>query len=306
MEVIMIDYQEAKMNLTGPIASVSTPFLYDGSIDYKGLRNCVDFYVEGGSKTILLTYGDSLYSVLTDNEVAEVTKTVVQQTAGRAMVVAAERMWWTGKVVEFARYCKSIGADMLMVLPPDWSFSATHKTLAVHYETVSKEIPVMLVTALGNRPLPLETIEMLIDKNPRIPAVKDDISGQYGKKLATLVKGRMAYLCGGKKENFLYLYPYGADGYISKFMRFKTSIAHEFWGLVINKEFEKAAEYVNKYDAPFYDDLLRKFNITKDGLIHAAMEIYGLAERWRRPPYDNPDDEQMEMIKEYFKTNALL
>ena len=74
----------------------------DGEIDYDSLRGLVERGIEGGSTTMLLTYGDSLFSLLTDDEVAEVTRVVAEQTAGRAAVVAADRIWWTGKAVAFA------------------------------------------------------------------------------------------------------------------------------------------------------------------------------------------------------------
>ena len=88
--------QMAKKALTGPIASVSVPFLRDGQIDYDSLRSSVDFDVEHGSGTILLTYGDSLYSILTDKEITEISRIVVEQTAGRAMTCVAGR-WWMGE-----------------------------------------------------------------------------------------------------------------------------------------------------------------------------------------------------------------
>src|SRR6185312_14300727 len=124
---------EIRHALSGPIASISTPFTRDGAIDYRGLRTIIDYAIAAGSRTVLLTYGDSLYSLLTDQEVAEVTKVTVEHTANRAMVVAADRIWWTGKTAEFARYCREIGADMLMVLPPEWFGSCTIDTLVAHY-----------------------------------------------------------------------------------------------------------------------------------------------------------------------------
>ena len=90
-----MDRQEIRQALTGPVASVHTPFQRDGSIDFAGLRAQVDFTIGAGGKTVLLTYGDSLFSALTDEEVAEVTRAVVEQTARRAMVVAADRAWAT-------------------------------------------------------------------------------------------------------------------------------------------------------------------------------------------------------------------
>ena len=81
---------KARCHITGPISSISTPFDRAGNIDESALRKCVDFAVEvAKSETLLLTYGDSLYSVLTDQEIADVTRITVEQNAGRKLVVAA-------------------------------------------------------------------------------------------------------------------------------------------------------------------------------------------------------------------------
>ena len=161
--------QEIRNNLTGPVASIRTPFLRDGRIDYAGLRRYVDFSVEAGSPTMLLTWGDSLYTLLTDEEIAEVTRVVCEQTAGRAMVVAAERNWGTPKLVEFARYAKQTGAGVLMVMPPDWAGSCTTSTLVDHYAAAAAELPVMIITATfvpRGEAFGLETLKRVRDEVP--------------------------------------------------------------------------------------------------------------------------------------------
>lgn len=94
--------EEIRYHLTGPNATIRTPFLRDGSIDYNGLRQLIDFIIAAGSRSVILTIGDSLFSLLSDEEIADVTRVTVEHTAGRAMVVAADKYYWTGKAVEFA------------------------------------------------------------------------------------------------------------------------------------------------------------------------------------------------------------
>ena len=55
----------------GPCNSVPTIFHEDGTIDYPSIRNLIDFSIDGGCDVIMLTWGDSLISLLTDDEVAE-------------------------------------------------------------------------------------------------------------------------------------------------------------------------------------------------------------------------------------------
>jgi dihydrodipicolinate synthase/N-acetylneuraminate lyase len=54
---------EIRAALAGPVASVSTLFRRDGRVDFAALRRIVDFVIEGGSRTVLLTYGGSPITV---------------------------------------------------------------------------------------------------------------------------------------------------------------------------------------------------------------------------------------------------
>ena len=99
-----VSREEVRAALTGPVTSVKIPFQRDGSIDFVGLRTYIEFVLAAGSRALILTYGDSLYSVLSDQEVAEVTRAVVEDAAGHALVVAGDRMWATPQAVAFARY----------------------------------------------------------------------------------------------------------------------------------------------------------------------------------------------------------
>jgi len=293
--------------LTGPISSISTPFTKDGSIDVRALRACVEFAVtEAKSGTILLTYGDSLYSILTDQDVAEVTQIVTEQTAGRKMVVGAGS-WWTGESIRFAQYCHTLGVDMFMPLPPNWAGSCNEQTLVEHFEQVSKVMPVMLVTSIGpGVSVPLGVIKTLLERESNIVAIKDDICGPYGRRLAALNDGRCAFLSGGRKENHLDQLPYGhlPDSYLSLYMRFKPTVAHRYWEAITSGRIQDAVAIINKFDIPFMD-FCTKNGVHFDAVVHGAMELAGVTQRWRRLPYSTLDDDRMEKLKSFFTSVGL-
>jgi 5-dehydro-4-deoxyglucarate dehydratase len=296
----MTHRHDFRQSLSGPISSISTPFTRDGSIDQAALRACVDFAVtEARSGTILLTYGDSLLSLLTDQEVAEVTRVVVEQTAGRKMVIAANCSW-TGQAIRFAEYCRSIGVDLFMPLPPNWAGSCTEATLVDHFEQVSKVMPTMLVTAIGpGVSVPLGAVRTLLQRAPGLVAIKDDICGPYGRRLASLTSGQWAFLSGGRKENHLDQLPYGADGYLSLYMRFKPAIAHRYWAAIAANDLPAAVAIINTFDIPFMD-FCATHGVHFDAVVHGAMELAGLTQRWRRAPYSSLSDEKMEKLKAFF------
>lgn len=289
---------EYKHAFTGPLASVSTPFQQDGAIDFKGLDNFVEHVIAAGSRSVVLTYGDSLYSLLTDDEIAGVTQRVVARTGKRALVVAADRIWWTGRTLEFARYCRSIGADILMVLPPDWCMGCTVASLVEHFGRIAREIPVMIVTNfLSKWPLPrsVELIRRLRDEVPGVVAVKDDVGGELGRQLGLLVSGRWAIFASGTKRAVLNNVPFGCDGYLSSFIYLKPDIAHAFWRAVVASDNAAIRTIIAEVDVPFWNHL-ENVPGSFDAAVHAMLELLGLAPRWRRPPYHSFTDEEMEQL----------
>lgn len=300
---LMIDRDAVREALTGPVTSISVPFNQDDSIDYASLRRCLDFYIAGGSKAMILTHGDSLYSLLSDQEIAEVTKVVVEHTAHRALVVAADRQWSTPQEIEFAQYCREVGADLLMVLPPNWGLSCTLSSFVNHYAAVAEHIPVMLVTNLFKK-LPLaqalNVIERVRDQVSGVVAIKDDLAGEFARKMAVRVHDKWAIISGGHKGNFLDLLSYGCDGYFSTFSRFNSQIGRNYWAAIQAGDWEKVREIIHNHDMPLFETLKAQPG-GYDAAIHAALELAGMAQRWRRKPYYSLNDEEMEVLGERFK-----
>ena len=303
----MITREQVRHNLSGPIASLSTVFNRDGSIDYDGLRSLIDADILGGTKTILLTWGDSLFSLLTDDEIAEVTKVVVEHTGTRAMVVAADGTWWTGKTVEFAKYVRGLGADVLMVKPPVWAGSCTVDTLVDHYATVAEHIPVMLVTNVfeSNTELGLRTIERVCEEVDNVVAIKDDISGEFACKMTSIAHDKLAVFDGGGKAPYLKIVHYGAVGFMSTLIMAVPQHTASYWSAIERGDWEIAARIISNHDEPFRDYI---FNLPggADSGVHGMLELYGIAQRWRRNPYYNMNDEEMEQYQDFFKSRGWL
>ena len=75
---------EIRARLRGPVNSLPTIFTPDGAVDYDGIRSAIDYTIANGGNVIMLTWGDSLISLLTDDEVAAVHRTVIEHVGGRA------------------------------------------------------------------------------------------------------------------------------------------------------------------------------------------------------------------------------
>jgi len=304
----MIDRDRVREALTGPITSIATPFNMDGSVDYESLCRILDFNIAAGSKTMLLTAGDSNLIVQSDQEIADVSKAVVDHTVGRAMVVTADRHFHTRQAVEFAKYAAEIGSDVHMVLPPDWAGSCTPETLRDHYAAVAEHIPVMLVTGVfipRGEEFGLETLRMVADTVENVVAIKDDMHGRFVTRMALLVHDQWAVFTAGQKQDHLRVHPYGCDGYMSTMMSFKPEIAHAYWNAIETDDMPAAKAIIRDYDIPFFDLIMRSPG-SFDAAIHGILEIFGISQRWRPPPYYNLNEAEMEKLKDGLRNIRLL
>ncbi|MCE9592107.1 MAG: dihydrodipicolinate synthase family protein [Planctomycetes bacterium] len=291
----MPHHPELQHALASPIPSIRTPFLRDGAINYPGLRDYVERCIAHGAQALMLTYGDSLFSLLTDAELADVTRAVVEQACGRAKIIAADRQWWTGKCVEWAKFCREIGADIVMVYPPDWVQSCTIETLADHYTAVSRELPVMLVTiALIKRDeeFRMELVRRLYENSPGVVSVKDDICGPFGQRMAAAVHDRWTVIAGGTKQIHFDLAPHGCRGHLSTLLVYKPDIARRYWSAVTAGDTAAAKKIVDDYDIPMFA-AMSALPGSFDAGMHAWSELAGIHPRWRRAPYYNLTDAEM-------------
>ena len=108
-----MDRKEAMERMIGPVPSISIPFTQDGEVDYRGLADFVEFLVANKTSTLLITLADSLFSILSDAEIEEITRVVTRQNRGRAMVVAGTQRWWTQKSGCVCPFCQGMRRDMV-------------------------------------------------------------------------------------------------------------------------------------------------------------------------------------------------
>lgn len=305
---------ELRDALNSPIPSIRTPFTVDGQIDFDGVRSQIDFLIAGKAKTLMLTSGDSLFTVLTDDEVAELARAVIEHTRGRAKVIAADNGWATRKAVAYGEYCKQMGADLLMLLPPDWGASTTPDTLIDHFNAVGEHIPTMLVTAFfsqsgvfGARPATFRSnvIQALYEHSPNQVAIKDDIFGDESISMCMLTHDRWAIVSGGCMYNHMQQFPYGVDGYLCMLVSYKPDIAWQYFNAVQNRDFNTAWNVVREIETP-----LRRLIATFEGgfntVVHGMAELYGINGRYLPPPYHTMTDQQMEKLADSLKNMNLL
>lgn len=278
---------EIKKRLEGPVNSIPTPFLRTGEVDWQGARNVIETGILGGSTVSLLTYGDSQFDFLSDEEVAQLTKTLVEQTKGRALTVAANRRWWTGKNLEFARYCRELGVDVLMLLPPVQAMAS--KGLVEYYRAAAEIMPVMIVGAPG-----YELLDGLVGI-PNICCFKEDGSEAYAVETMARYCQHWKFMTGGGLWRHWTQWPFGCRAFMCVFSSFAPLVGQRYWEALQENDLAAAGEVVSRFDRPFFR-LGEKFPAGLLAVWHAALELRGVAKRWLRPPAMSLSDAEMERL----------
>ena len=289
---------EVRARLTGPINSVPVAFTPDGDIDHRAIRHMINKSLNAGCSVVMLTWGNSLISLLSDDEVAEVHTTVADCVADTALLVACDNMWGLPKCVEFARYVRNIGFHVYMVRPPD-TMPGTPETLADYYKEVANEIPLMLVGQV-----PLATCESLEDV-PGVCSFKEDASVDYAHEVGMRWGDRWTIVGGGGLRRHHLLAPHGwCPAWLDYFMCSYPQPAFDYWSALLSGDVTQAWDVVARWELPVRD-FAALTSYGWDGLVrHALPELFGTAPRWRRLPAPNPSDADMETLQGFLSSHG--
>ena len=297
-----MNIETCRSHLSCPIPSIRTPFLQNGDIDFKGLNIYVDRLLAEGFQTLMLTAGDSHYKCLSDQEILEVTKAVCRQARGKAFIIGADCEHNTRDALHFAEEFKKFGVDLFMALPCDWGHSTTPESLAAHYLAIGKVLPVMIVTNLfiaRGADFGLKTIRATLEVGANVLAIKDDMGGTFAEDLGLYFHKRLALVSGGQKRNHLHMLPFGVDGYLSTMAGLcYTEIVEKYWTAIQSHDLDAAVAVVRDIDAPFFRHIMTSPG-GFDACMHGAMELRGLCQRWRRPPYYSLNQNEMEKLADF-------
>ncbi len=272
--------------IQGPVNSIPTTFLADGSIDWNGIANIIECGIGGGSEVSLLTYGDSQFDFLTDDEVTQLTKFLVERVNRRSVTVAATRRWPTHVAEEFARFCLDSDVDVLMVLPSDF---ASNCGRIEQYRAIARIIPEMLVGC------PAHTLlDALVDTDG-ICAFKEDGTEAYAVNTMRRYAGRWTFLTGGHLWRNFTQWPCGCRAYFCWLAALAPEVSQRYWNAVLKMDAREAGEIISEIEAPAFA-LAESVTGGWQAVWRAALEINGVASRHLRMPMESATDRDVEAI----------
>lgn len=288
---------EIRGRVRGPVNSIYTTFTRDGEFDWNGIRQLIDNGIENGSDITLLTFGDSQLGFMTDQEVAELTRVMVEQSAGRSLTVAATKRWATRTTIEFAEFCKGLGVDLLMTLPMDHVFSDEGKIN--WYKAAAEVLPIMIVG------FPTMGVLEGVKDEPRICSFKEDGTLNYTIDALVHYPNQWAYITGGMFKRHLTQWPYGVESYFCWAAGFAPDISRRYWTAIQGNDLSSAAEIVRTIEAPLFKLMDRYPEMFQD-VIRGALELNGVAQRYLPSPRRSLTDSETEELSAALKPLGLL
>lgn len=140
-----------KNPLTGILPVAPTPFHSNGAVDEEGMRRVLDCLIDQGVDAICILANYSEQFVLSDDERATLMRVSLEHVAGRVPVIVTTSHFSTDIAVKRAIDASSMGADMLMMMPPyhGTGLRADDAGILEHFSAVSDaiSIPIMVQDA---------------------------------------------------------------------------------------------------------------------------------------------------------------
>ncbi len=151
---------------TGIWPVAPTPFNDDGSLDLEGMKRVLDLLIDQGVDGICILANFSEQFLLSDDEREVLTRLCLAHVAGRVPVIVTVSHFSTQIVETRAKLAASLGAAMLMMMPPyhGTGLRADENSAIEHFQRVGKAggIPIMLQDA------PLSGVQLTVSQIVRM------------------------------------------------------------------------------------------------------------------------------------------
>lgn len=234
---------------TGAGVAIITPMNADGSINYDGFAENIEYQIKNGTDAIIVCGTTGEASTMTDEEHIECIRFCVEKTAGRVPVIAGTGSNDTKYAVELSKIAQEKGADGLLLVTPYYN-KASQNGLVAHFGAVAEavDIPIILYNIPGRTGMSIEigTYKKL-SQYKNIVAVKE-ASGNisYTSKLIAEC-GDFLDVYSGNDDIIVPMMSIGAKGVISVLSNVMPKETHEMAQLCLDNNCEEAAKFQMKY-----------------------------------------------------------
>ncbi|MBQ3185499.1 MAG: dihydrodipicolinate synthase family protein, partial [Firmicutes bacterium] len=161
--------------IKGSMVALVTPFTEDGSVNFKRVRELVEWHIQEGTDAILVLGTTAETPTLTTEEEDEIVRIAIEQNAGRVPIVVGSGSNNTAKAIETSLKYEKMGADALLVISPYYN-KANKQGMIQHFLAVADAVntPIILynVPARTGISISYEVLEAVC-KHKNIVGIKE-------------------------------------------------------------------------------------------------------------------------------------
>ena len=186
-----------KFKYSGIWPVAPTPFKDNGGVDYEGMKRVLECMIDQKVDGICILANFSEQFLLTDNEREKLTKLCLEKIAGRTKTIVTISHFSTKIVCDRAELSKSLGADIVMMMPP-YHGTLLKGNAAQTFEQFNEinkiGIPIMIQDApLSGVDLTVPLLTKMINEIEYLTCFKIE-SPQAASKIRSLIKNCSSYL----------------------------------------------------------------------------------------------------------------
>lgn len=278
----------------GTGVALITPFNKDGSVNYEGLTELLEFQIANKTDAIVICGTTGEASTMPDNEHLAVVEHAVKIVNKRIPVIAGAGSNDTAHGAELIKEVKKIGADGLLLVTPYYN-KTSKKGLVKHYEVLAgaSDLPVCLynVPSRTGVNIDVDVLKELV-KIDNVVAIKE-ASGNisYAAKIAAQVPDLTMY--SGNDDMIVPIMSLGGKGVISVVSNILPLDTHNICEYYLKGETDKSRNLQLKM-LELINDLFIEVNPIP---VKAAMNLMGLPSGMLRLPLCDIEDGHLEILK---------
>ena len=270
--------------LKGSFVALVTPMFPDGGLDYKSLKDLIEWQIKDGISGIVSvgTTGES--ATVNVKEHVEIIEKTIEYTNGRVPVIAGTGGNSTQEAIELTKTANSVGADYALIVTPYYN-KPNQDGLLKHYLKIANEvdIPQILYNVPSRTSCDLmpETV-LRLSEHPNIIGIREAVDEEKRMdellSISKKLKDKKNFsILSGDDPTFNSFMSKGADGVISVAANIIPKAISKICTFNLNKEFSQAIDlnqkYLNLYNLLFVESnpipvkwALEKMNKIESGI----------------------------------------
>ena len=291
---------------------MTTPFRSDFELDEEGLRKQTHFLlnsgIEEGTGVLIPAATTGECPMLTDEERGRIFRIVVEETKGKAPVVAGCIHTDTRALIKLATYAKEVGVDGLIISPPHY-WAPSEEIILNHYKTICKETDLGIMVYNNwfatQVDISIETMSKLAEL-PNIVALKENTPYiEKFHKIVDTLGNKIAIVNGAGEQHEPYIFLMGAKGFVTGLANFIPKTLLKIYRVEREGEYVRARNMHRKI-TPLVD-FIEGGESSADGIarMKAAMELVGIPAGPPRPPLTPLDERGKEKLRKILTETKL-